>query len=183
MISQQIDQDPLHYRKGTKHIKLFCILTMNIKEIFTLLLCFEGNTTSHMTSKSFPLTKNQNPPHHTTLLSRFQDPKTNHPTTLSLSLFYRRPTALFLQRTEKKPRKPSSRKMCCGCRMCMLCTCVILVAIVIGLSFGLGVFKNGFHKVKDHLGVCDPNAIGSLCGGGKVSRPFLGFPASPPGPF
>ncbi|KAJ6887450.1 hypothetical protein NC651_027703 [Populus alba x Populus x berolinensis] len=57
------------------------------------------------------------------------------------------------------------------------------VAIVIGLSFGLGVFKNGFHKVKDHLGVCDPNAIGSLCGGGKVSRPFLGFPASPPGPF
>ncbi|KAL9382873.1 hypothetical protein Peur_023196 [Populus x canadensis] len=87
--------------------------------------------------------------------------------------------------TEKKPRKPSSRKMCCGCRMCMLCTCVILVAIVIGLSFGLGVFKNGFHKVKDHLGVCDPNAIGSLCGGGKVSisRPFLGFPASPPGPF
>ncbi|KAJ6894894.1 hypothetical protein NC652_028588 [Populus alba x Populus x berolinensis] len=73
--------------------------------------------------------------------------------------------------------------MCCGCRMCMLCTCVILVAIVIGLSFGLGVFKNGFHKVKDHLGVCDPDAIGSLCGGGKVSRPFLGFPASPPGPF
>ncbi|KAG6755664.1 hypothetical protein POTOM_041497 [Populus tomentosa] len=67
--------------------------------------------------------------------------------------------------------------------MCMLCTCVILVAIVIGLSFGLGVFKNGFHKVKDHLGVCDPDAIGSLCGGGKVSRPFLGFPASPPGPF
>ncbi|KAL9345603.1 hypothetical protein Peur_060456 [Populus x canadensis] len=153
MISQQIDQDPLTYRKGTKRIKLFCILTMNIKEIFTLLLCFEGNTTSHLTSKSFPLTKNQNPPHHTTLLS------------------------------QKKPRKPSSRKMCCGCRMCMLCTCVILVAIVIGLSFGLGVFKNGFHKVKDHLGVCDPNAIGSLCGGGKVSRPFLGFPASPPGPF
>ncbi|KAJ6887451.1 hypothetical protein NC651_027703 [Populus alba x Populus x berolinensis] len=128
---------------------------MNIKEIFTLLLCFEGNTTSHMASKSFPVTKKPKPttPHHTTLLS------------------------------QKKPRKPSSRKMCCGCRMCMLCTCVILVAIVIGLSFGLGVFKNGFHKVKDHLGVCDPNAIGSLCGGGKVSRPFLGFPASPPGPF
>ncbi|KAF9673180.1 hypothetical protein SADUNF_Sadunf11G0121700 [Salix dunnii] len=58
-----------------------------------------------------------------------------------------------------------------------------LVVILIGLSFGFGVFKNGFHKVKDHLDVCDPNAIGSLCGGGKASRPFLGFPAPPPGPF
>uniref|UniRef100_A0A6N2LAK7 Uncharacterized protein n=1 Tax=Salix viminalis TaxID=40686 RepID=A0A6N2LAK7_SALVM len=58
------------------------------------------------------------------------------------------------------------------------------VVILIGLSFGFGVFKNGFHKVKDHIDVCDPNAIGSLCGGGgKASRPFLGFPAPPPGPF
>ncbi|KAJ6332506.1 hypothetical protein OIU77_008557 [Salix suchowensis] len=73
--------------------------------------------------------------------------------------------------------------MCCGGRICMLCTCVILVVILIGLSFGFGVFKNGFHKVKDHIDVCDPNAIGSLCGGGKASRPFLGFPAPPPGPF
>jgi len=101
MISQQIDQDPLTYRKGTKRIKLFCILTMNIKEIFPLLLCFEGNTTSHLTSKSFPLTKNQNPPHHTTLLSRFQDPKTNHPTTLSLS-FIDAQLPCFCNREETK---------------------------------------------------------------------------------
>ncbi|KAL9403073.1 hypothetical protein Peur_000045 [Populus x canadensis] len=74
--------------------------------------------------------------------------------------------------------------MCCGGRMCMLCTCLILVVILIGLSFGFGVFKNGFHKLKDHLDVCDPNAIGSFCGGGgKASRPFLGFPAPPPGSF
>ncbi|XP_058208886.1 uncharacterized protein LOC131321897 [Rhododendron vialii] len=41
--------------------------------------------------------------------------------------------------------------MCCGSRICMLCTCVILVVIVIGCLFGFGVFKNGFHKVKDTL--------------------------------
>ncbi|KAJ6724076.1 TRANSMEMBRANE PROTEIN [Salix viminalis] len=63
-------------------------------------------------------------------------------------------------------------------------TTLLSLVILIGLSFGFGVFKNGFHKVKDHIDVCDPNAIGSLCGGGgKASRPFLGFPAPPPGPF
>ncbi|KAJ9173851.1 hypothetical protein P3X46_016945 [Hevea brasiliensis] len=57
--------------------------------------------------------------------------------------------------------------MCCGGRMCMLCTCVILVAILIGLLFGFGVFKNGFHKLKDAIHP-DFNA-----------RPFLGFNVAP----
>ncbi|POO02875.1 hypothetical protein TorRG33x02_009360 [Trema orientale] len=66
--------------------------------------------------------------------------------------------------------------MCCGSRMCMLCTCVILVVVLIGFLFGFGVFKNGFHKIKDTVDVCDPTLHGSLCG----SRPFLGFHAPPP---
>ncbi|OAY59006.1 uncharacterized protein LOC122723048 [Manihot esculenta] len=63
--------------------------------------------------------------------------------------------------------------MCCGGRMCMLCTCIILVVILIGMLFGFGVFKNGFHKLKDtvHLDV-DPN-----------SRPFFGFHLAPPPAF
>ncbi|KAJ9187102.1 hypothetical protein P3X46_002598 [Hevea brasiliensis] len=66
--------------------------------------------------------------------------------------------------------------MCCGGRMCMLCTCVILVVILIGLLFGFGVFKNGFHKLKDTIHVGDashPNFN---------ARPFLGFDVAP-GPF
>lgn len=66
-------------------------------------------------------------------------------------------------------------KMCCGGRICMLCTCLILVVILIGLLFGFGVFKDGFHKLKDTVNYCDPTAHGSLCG-----RPFLGFAAPPP---
>lgn len=67
--------------------------------------------------------------------------------------------------------------MCCGSRVCMLCTCLILVVILIGLLFGFGVFKSGFHKLKDTVNVCDPS--GGFCGG----RPFLGYnPAAPP-PF
>lgn len=63
----------------------------------------------------------------------------------------------------------------------MLCTCLILVVVLIGLLFGFGVFKHGFHKLKDAVNVCDPAATSSgLCGGG---RPFLGYnPAAPP-PF
>ncbi|XP_038685487.1 uncharacterized protein LOC119985301 [Tripterygium wilfordii] len=61
--------------------------------------------------------------------------------------------------------------MCCGGRVCMLCTCLILVVILIGLLFGFGVFKNGFHKLKDTLHDSDPNFTG---------RPFLGFGAPPP---
>ncbi|XP_065864502.1 uncharacterized protein [Euphorbia lathyris] len=72
--------------------------------------------------------------------------------------------------------------MCCGGRMCMLCTCVILVVIAIGLVFGFGVFKNGFHKLKDtvHLDV-DHNFNYSSTSSG---RPFF-FPyhVPPPPPF
>ncbi|XP_030522450.1 uncharacterized protein LOC115735366 [Rhodamnia argentea] len=67
--------------------------------------------------------------------------------------------------------------MCCGGRVCMLCTCLILVVVLIGLLFGFGVFKHGFHKLKDTINECDPNAPASLCGSG---RPFLGFAAPPP---
>ncbi|XP_047974432.1 uncharacterized protein LOC125216713 [Salvia hispanica] len=61
--------------------------------------------------------------------------------------------------------------MCCGTRICCLCMCVILVVIAVGLLFGFGVFKHGFHKFKDTISVCDPSAA---CG-----RPFIGF-APPP---
>ncbi|KAM4092041.1 uncharacterized protein LOC142640708 [Castanea sativa] len=67
--------------------------------------------------------------------------------------------------------------MCCGTRICMLCTCLILVVIAIGMLFGFGVFKNGFHKLKDTVTFCDPNVNGSLCGS---KRPFLGYTAPPP---
>ncbi|KAI4307806.1 hypothetical protein L6164_030949 [Bauhinia variegata] len=68
--------------------------------------------------------------------------------------------------------------MCCGTRMCMLCTCVILVVIAIGLVFGFGVYKHGFHKLKDAVNYCDPSVNGSLCGN-RSGRPFLGY-APPP---
>ncbi|KAI5674638.1 hypothetical protein M9H77_15002 [Catharanthus roseus] len=74
--------------------------------------------------------------------------------------------------------------MCCGGRICMLCTCLIVVVIVIGFVFGFGVFKNGFHKIKDTLHDCEPTTS-VLVNGTAVSscysrRPFLGFSAPPP---
>ncbi|XAR67320.1 hypothetical protein NMG60_11002027 [Bertholletia excelsa] len=68
--------------------------------------------------------------------------------------------------------------MCCGGRMCMLCTCVILVVILIGLLFGFGVFKHGFHKIKDTFDYGDPAGTG--VNGTASSRAFLGFAAPPP---
>ncbi|CAN1167420.1 hypothetical protein LINPERPRIM_LOCUS18651 [Linum perenne] len=63
--------------------------------------------------------------------------------------------------------------MCCGGRVCMLCTCLILVIVLIGLLFGFGVFKDGFHKLKDT--VHDSHHLDFH------SRPFLkGFNAPPP---
>ncbi|KAF8082397.1 hypothetical protein N665_0827s0004 [Sinapis alba] len=63
--------------------------------------------------------------------------------------------------------------MCCG-RICMLCTCLVLVVVAIGLVFGFGVFKNGFHKIHDtiHLHSCDPR---SGCNGSSSSRRAYGF--------
>ncbi|KAK4341949.1 hypothetical protein RND71_037765 [Anisodus tanguticus] len=68
--------------------------------------------------------------------------------------------------------------MCCGGRICMLCICVIAVVVAIGFLFGFGVFKNGFHKIKDTFHVVDScvNPTGALC---SSSRPFLGFPPAP----
>ncbi|XP_049375722.1 uncharacterized protein LOC125840790 [Solanum verrucosum] len=65
--------------------------------------------------------------------------------------------------------------MCCGGRMCMLCVCLIAIVVAIGFLFGFGVFKNGFHKLKDTFHLADNciNAAASHC---SSSRPFLGFP-------
>ncbi|XP_024960649.1 uncharacterized protein LOC112501197 [Cynara cardunculus var. scolymus] len=40
--------------------------------------------------------------------------------------------------------------MCCG-KICMMCTCLILVVIAIGMLFGFGVFGKAFHKVNNEL--------------------------------
>ncbi|CAN6559121.1 unnamed protein product [Malus baccata var. baccata] len=69
--------------------------------------------------------------------------------------------------------------MCCPGRVCMLCTCLILVVVMVGILFGFGVFKNGFHKLKDTVNICDPSVPGSFCGAGS-GRPFLGYAAPPP---
>ncbi|KAI4390046.1 hypothetical protein MLD38_002201 [Melastoma candidum] len=52
----------------------------------------------------------------------------------------------------------------------MLCTCLILVVILIGFLFGFKVFTHGFHKLKDTFHNCQP---GYCIGGG---RPFLDPP-------
>ncbi|OVA12337.1 hypothetical protein BVC80_1799g21 [Macleaya cordata] len=66
--------------------------------------------------------------------------------------------------------------MCCGCSMCRICTCLILLVILIGLLFGFGVFKHGFDKLKDKMHVCDPTN-GTFCSPG---RPFLVYGAPAP---
>ncbi|CAA7016334.1 unnamed protein product [Microthlaspi erraticum] len=63
--------------------------------------------------------------------------------------------------------------MCCG-RICMLCTCLLLVVIAIGFLFGFGVFKDGFHKIHDSVNLqCDPRFGCSE----DVGRRGYGFPA------
>ena len=63
----------------------------------------------------------------------------------------------------------------------MLCACVVVVVIFIGFLFGFGIYKNGFHKLKDAFHECDSSVDGSPCGNG-VGRPFLFYPPPPP-PF
>ncbi|WZZ47842.1 hypothetical protein YC2023_044101 [Brassica napus] len=61
--------------------------------------------------------------------------------------------------------------MCCG-RICMLCTCLVLVVVAIGLVFGFGVFKNGYHKIHDTIHLdCDPR-LG--CNGSSSRRAYVG---------
>lgn len=59
----------------------------------------------------------------------------------------------------------------------MLCTCLIAVVILIGLVFGFGVYKHGFHKLKEIFHECHAYGNATACGNG---RPFLGYPAPPP---
>ncbi|XP_073128861.1 uncharacterized protein [Henckelia pumila] len=61
--------------------------------------------------------------------------------------------------------------MCCGTKVCCFCMCVVLVVLAVGFLFGFGVFKHGFHKLKDS--VHDVNDS-------RGRRPFLGFAAPPP---
>ncbi|RYR45256.1 hypothetical protein Ahy_A07g031099 [Arachis hypogaea] len=58
---------------------------------------------------------------------------------------------------------------CCIGRVCMLCTCLAMIIIIIICLFGFGVFQNQLDKFKDELSICLD------CGGG---RPFL--PYAPP---
>ncbi|XP_058114214.1 uncharacterized protein LOC131257333 [Magnolia sinica] len=69
--------------------------------------------------------------------------------------------------------------MCCFGKMCRLCTCLILLVILIGLLFGFGVFKHGFHKLSETLHECSGGNETSCSyhGGG---RPFLGYGAPNP---
>ncbi|KAK4778906.1 hypothetical protein SAY86_006434 [Trapa natans] len=72
--------------------------------------------------------------------------------------------------------------MCCFCgsRICMLCTCLIMLVILIGFLFGFGVFKHGFHKIKDTFHDCDPthHFNATLCRSRATGsgRPFLAPP-------
>ncbi|XP_022878680.1 uncharacterized protein LOC111396488 [Olea europaea var. sylvestris] len=68
--------------------------------------------------------------------------------------------------------------MCCGTKLCCLCLCIILVVIAIGMLFGFGIFKHGFHKLKDTVHDYDPTAVSGGAAYGR--RPFLGFTAPPP---
>uniref|UniRef100_A0A7N0ZY82 Uncharacterized protein n=1 Tax=Kalanchoe fedtschenkoi TaxID=63787 RepID=A0A7N0ZY82_KALFE len=65
--------------------------------------------------------------------------------------------------------------MCCGARACTLCICLIAVVVVVGVFFGFGVYKDGFHKLKEVFHACDPSVAGSVCG----RRPFVSY-APPP---
>ncbi|KAL6538504.1 hypothetical protein OROGR_012492 [Orobanche gracilis] len=69
--------------------------------------------------------------------------------------------------------------MCCGTRLCCFCMCVVLLVIAIGLLFGFGVFKHGFHKLKDTVHVYDPAAVDGAAAAFH-GRPFLGYGAPTP---
>ncbi|KAL6553349.1 hypothetical protein OROGR_007191 [Orobanche gracilis] len=66
--------------------------------------------------------------------------------------------------------------MCCGTRLCCFFMCVVLLVIAIGFLFDFGVFKHGFHKLKDTVNVYDPAAVDAALRG----RPFLGYGAPTP---
>ncbi|CAH8381553.1 unnamed protein product [Eruca vesicaria subsp. sativa] len=65
--------------------------------------------------------------------------------------------------------------MCCG-RVCMMCTCLLLVVIAIGFLFGFGVYKDSYNKIQETVHLeCDPRF--GCGGGGDFGRRGYGFPA------
>ncbi|XP_068643788.1 uncharacterized protein [Aristolochia californica] len=64
--------------------------------------------------------------------------------------------------------------MCCSGRVCMCCTFLILVVVLISFLFGFHVFTDGFHRLKDVFHESTGGNQPFLYDGG---RPFLGFGA------
>ncbi|KAK4723338.1 hypothetical protein R3W88_026117 [Solanum pinnatisectum] len=52
-------------------------------------------------------------------------------------------------------------------KICMLCICLFVLVVTIGLLFGFGVFKDGYHKLKHTVHVDE-------------GRPFMGYHSTPP---
>ncbi|KAI3708733.1 hypothetical protein L2E82_38147 [Cichorium intybus] len=70
--------------------------------------------------------------------------------------------------------------MCCG-KICMMCTCLILVVIAIGMLFGFGVFSKAFHKVSNEIHYSYPSSQSdSDPSETRGGRPFFAFTAPPP---
>jgi len=65
-----------------------------------------------------------------------------------------------------------SGKMCCG-TICKVCSCLVFLAVLIGLLFGFGVFKRAFHHAEHCLHDCSGKYEVALAPNG---RPFLGHP-------
>ncbi|KAL5972347.1 hypothetical protein ACLOJK_041600 [Asimina triloba] len=60
----------------------------------------------------------------------------------------------------------------------VICTCLILIAVLIGLLFGFGVFKKGFHKINDAL-----HADVATSAAGRPADYRLGLGLGAPVPF
>ncbi|XP_071736561.1 uncharacterized protein [Rutidosis leptorrhynchoides] len=67
--------------------------------------------------------------------------------------------------------------MCCG-KICMMCTCLILVVIAIGILFGFGVFTKAFHKVHNELNYSVSQSYHPVTA--TAGRPFFVYAAPPP---
>ncbi|KAF5773978.1 hypothetical protein HanRHA438_Chr13g0605661 [Helianthus annuus] len=67
--------------------------------------------------------------------------------------------------------------MCCG-KICMMCTCLILIVIAIGMLFGFGVFTKAFHKVNNELHYSYSPATQPVAP--AAGRPFFTVAAPPP---
>ncbi|XP_043689889.1 uncharacterized protein LOC122640712 [Telopea speciosissima] len=63
---------------------------------------------------------------------------------------------------------------CCGGTLCRIFTCLIVLAVLIGLLFGFGVFKHGFDKLKSGIHYSDP--VGGIIGNATTSYSLSGRP-------